>query len=374
VIKFRFGKGQGANDWGVRIEGLPGVTGTLEGPVETTLTANGVKARVGLYDEPFFFDLIGFRETRSFGTIRIRNDRNFFDGQNDTALVLEIPDANLGTIGSNLDVWGQTLRFGGTCDASISVFLRRAAMLFATPLALTAVLAACGDSGSGSQVVVPAPLPSGTGTATPTPTATAVSYNVDNCFTQTVQGQTGVTATLQSQIIPDTLKLDITRSTRFPNGRHPADPVVDILLAELFLDMTVTGQGPNTFANIPLNPPTNDKPFSLTFPFLAIPTVRRLWRAARDRASTSARTRIGLCQRGSHGQPGDRHRAGRLLDQEQLQRRHAGGRCHQQQVPRRIQERVAQVLRPDRRRSYQSGPEDLRPHIVTARGSRENLT
>ncbi len=113
VIKFRFGKGQGPNDWGVRIEGLPGVTGTLEGPVETDLAANGVKARVGLFDEPFFFDLIGFRETRSFGTIRIRNDRNFFDGQNDTALVLEIPDANLGTIGSNLDVWGQTLRFGG---------------------------------------------------------------------------------------------------------------------------------------------------------------------------------------------------------------------------------------------------------------------
>ena len=27
VIKFRFGKGQGPNDWGVRIEGLPGVTG-----------------------------------------------------------------------------------------------------------------------------------------------------------------------------------------------------------------------------------------------------------------------------------------------------------------------------------------------------------
>ena len=152
-----------------------------------------------------------------------------------------------------------------------SFSLRRAAIIFATPLALTALLAACGDSGSGSQVVVPAPLPSGTGTATPTPTPTAVSYNVDNCFTQTVQGQTGVTATLQSQIIPDTLKLDITRSTRFPNGRHPADPVVDILLAELFLDMTVTGQGPNTFANIPLNPPTNDKPFSLTFPFLANP-------------------------------------------------------------------------------------------------------
>lgn len=113
MIKARFGKGQGANDWGVRFEGIPGVTGALEGPVETTLTANGVKARAGLIDEPFFFDLIGFRETRSFGTIRIRNDRNFFDGQNDTVIVFEIPDANLGSNVSKIDVWGQTLRFGG---------------------------------------------------------------------------------------------------------------------------------------------------------------------------------------------------------------------------------------------------------------------
>lgn len=113
TVKFRFGKGAGDNDWGVRIEGVPGVSGTIEGPVETNLEKDGVKARVGLFDEPFFFDLIGFRETRSFQQIRIRNDRNFFDGQNDTAIVLEIPDAKLGSGVTALDLWGQTARFGG---------------------------------------------------------------------------------------------------------------------------------------------------------------------------------------------------------------------------------------------------------------------
>jgi len=113
TIKARFGKGAGANDWGVRFEGIPGVSGTIEGPVDTNLEKDGVKARAGLFDEPFFFDLIGFRETASFGTIRIRNDRNFFDGQNDTALVFEIPDANFGAGVDNIEVWGQTLRFGG---------------------------------------------------------------------------------------------------------------------------------------------------------------------------------------------------------------------------------------------------------------------
>lgn len=113
TIRARFGRGEGANDWGVRFEGVPGVSGAIEGPVDNNLEKDGVKARAGLFDEPFFFDLIGFRETRSFGEIRIRNDRNFFDGKNDTAFVFEIPDANFGPGVDNLEIHGQTLRFGG---------------------------------------------------------------------------------------------------------------------------------------------------------------------------------------------------------------------------------------------------------------------
>lgn len=139
----------------------------------------------------------------------------------------------------------------------------------ATPLALATLLVSCGEDGAGSQVVVPAPLPSTTATGTPTPTATAVSYNVDRCFTQAIQGENG--ATLTSILIPDTLKLDLTRTSHFPNGRDLDDQIIDILLATLLLDMTVTGQGPNTLAGVPLNPPANDKPFSITFPYLAPP-------------------------------------------------------------------------------------------------------
>ncbi|MCW1381479.1 DUF4331 domain-containing protein [Novosphingobium sp. KCTC 2891] len=149
--------------------------------------------------------------------------------------------------------------------------LSRAAMLFGAPVALALTLAACGEDGAGSVVVVPAPQPSTTGTPTPTPTPSEIAYDVTPCFSQQIQGQTGATSTLKGIIIPDTLKLDLTRPTRWPNGRHPSDPVVDLLLATLFLDMSASGQGPNTLANIPLDPPSNDKPFSLNFPFLAAP-------------------------------------------------------------------------------------------------------
>jgi hypothetical protein len=113
VIKARFGPGKNPNEWGVRFEGVPGVTGTIEGPVETTLVKDGVKARAGLFDEPFFFDLQGFRESRSMGKVRFDNRRNFFDGNNDTALVLEIPkDRFVGTT-MPLGFWITTSRLGG---------------------------------------------------------------------------------------------------------------------------------------------------------------------------------------------------------------------------------------------------------------------
>jgi len=113
------------------------------------------------------------------------------------------------------------------------------------------------------------PAPTPTPTPAPVTTAMSLTYNVENCFAQTVPGTGG--ETLRSLIIPDTLKLDLSRPSGFPNGRDLDDPVVDILLAMIFLDFTVTGQSTMTFANLPLNPPGNDRPFTATFPFLAPP-------------------------------------------------------------------------------------------------------
>ena len=113
VIRARFGRGQGPDEWGVRIEGVPGVTGAIEGPVETTLTKDGVTARAGLFDDPFFFDSRGLRESRTLGAIRIDNERDFFAAQNDTAIVLELPADRFASATAPLAVWTTTSRIGG---------------------------------------------------------------------------------------------------------------------------------------------------------------------------------------------------------------------------------------------------------------------
>lgn len=111
-IQFRFGF-DANNNPGVQITGLPG-SGVLVGPVETNLTTpNGIMVRAGLFDDPFFFDLQGFRETRNTGTLRFNNQRDFFLTQNDTAIVIQIPRTLIENGSHTIDIWGTTARFGG---------------------------------------------------------------------------------------------------------------------------------------------------------------------------------------------------------------------------------------------------------------------
>ena len=72
-------------------------------------------------------------------------------------------------------------------------------------------------------------------------------------------------------VVPDTLKIDTSMGAGFPNGRGLTDPVMDVTLALVLLDMTAEGQDPGTLAGLPLNPPANDIPFGTVFPYLATP-------------------------------------------------------------------------------------------------------
>ncbi|MEM9068220.1 MAG: DUF4331 family protein [Myxococcota bacterium] len=69
-------------------------------------------------------------------------------------------------------------------------------------------------------------------------------------------------------VIPDTLSLNTEAPSGFPNGRRLADPVGDVTLAVILLDLET--HAPDTLASLPLNPSANDRGFG-EFPYLAEP-------------------------------------------------------------------------------------------------------
>ncbi|ATE63492.1 hypothetical protein [Rhizorhabdus dicambivorans] len=110
-IHFRFGQNGSAT--GVQFTGVPGTTGAIEGPVEADLRQGQSVVRAGLFDDPFFFDLEGFRATRATGALSFRSNRNFFAGQNLTAGVVQFPRSAIDTGSGKIRIWATSARFGG---------------------------------------------------------------------------------------------------------------------------------------------------------------------------------------------------------------------------------------------------------------------
>lgn len=111
-VHARFGQ-DGAGNWGVQVENLPGADGTVTGAVESNLTSGDAMVYAGLRDDPFFFDLTGFRETLMMGTLRFMPERDFFEGTNATALVLEMSLSGALGGADGLQIWTTTGTIGG---------------------------------------------------------------------------------------------------------------------------------------------------------------------------------------------------------------------------------------------------------------------
>jgi hypothetical protein len=113
-ITFQFGSAVGSANgpYGIRVRGVPG-TGDIVGSVERTIEQDGVKVRAALVDDPFFFDSQGLRESREMGTLRFRNDRDFFAAQNITSVVIEVPRNRIENGTHVLDIWSTADRLGG---------------------------------------------------------------------------------------------------------------------------------------------------------------------------------------------------------------------------------------------------------------------
>jgi hypothetical protein len=113
------------------------------------------------------------------------------------------------------------------------------------------LLASCGGGNSSSA------------SASGPPVSAQAAVDVTPCLNQVVyEGRT-----VANLVVPDVLQLDMTQPSGFPNGRKLTDPVIDITLAVLFLDLK--SQPATTFANLPLDPTSTGVPEPATFPYLS---------------------------------------------------------------------------------------------------------
>lgn len=111
-ILVRFGQDDVGNCF-VRVDGAPGAGGeVIEAPVEHTRTRGSVSVFAGLRDDPFFFDLTGFRNTLMTGDLSFVNDRDFFAMKNASALVIELPLNAVSPTNAPFDTWVTTSRTG----------------------------------------------------------------------------------------------------------------------------------------------------------------------------------------------------------------------------------------------------------------------
>ena len=98
-----------AGNWGYRIDGVPGAGGPIVNRIGATTDLGGAKAFCGVREDPFFFDLMGFRTTLTSGDLAFDNTRDFFAGLNVSTVVIEIPLRALPGDGP-YHIWGTTSR------------------------------------------------------------------------------------------------------------------------------------------------------------------------------------------------------------------------------------------------------------------------
>lgn len=113
TILIRFGPGSQPGQFGVQVSGVPGTSSAIVGSVQSTISQDGVLVHAGLFDDPFFFDGQGLRETRMTGTLSFDNQRDAFGGQNITAVVISIPRERIANGTNQIDLWSTSLRLGG---------------------------------------------------------------------------------------------------------------------------------------------------------------------------------------------------------------------------------------------------------------------
>ena len=111
-IRFALSAGGAA---AVQVKGLPGGDPVVQGEVESTLQAgNGLRVMATERDDPFFFDLAGYEDTLSSGTLSFDSSRDAFAGTNVFSVVLEMDAAAASAGSDDLQLWTTSARLQET--------------------------------------------------------------------------------------------------------------------------------------------------------------------------------------------------------------------------------------------------------------------
>lgn len=217
----------GAQPWKLEFRGFgprfraSATTGGVPADLE-----NGARVAAGVFDDPFFFDLLAFRAGLAFDS---DGSINFFRGLNTLALVVEVPDEIFGGAGT-IGVW---------CSTSTG---RTQADRMGRPAINTVlVTSARKDAFNRAQPRDDAAFRSD---------AAAIIASLNGGDAETAAG-------LAEFLFPDILTYSPGSAPGFPNGRRLEDDVIDAELQLLTGDPSVSD-----FVG-------NDSAFREEFPYLA---------------------------------------------------------------------------------------------------------
>jgi hypothetical protein len=194
----------------------------------------GGMLRAGVFDDPFFFDLVGF-----LGLDFCNPGTNFFTGLNISAIVLEVPSAWLGS--SNVGVWARTVLNDQQIDR------------MARPAINTVFIPNNPFEPSGSEPSQKNAFNAGK----PRRDQRDFRGEVVDTLAIFYPGDPTTVNALANILLPDILTVDTSNPAGFLNGRGLADDVID---AELAL---VTNGAVTTDCV------ANDSAFTNSFPYLA---------------------------------------------------------------------------------------------------------
>ncbi|MEP7040215.1 MAG: DUF4331 family protein [Chloroflexota bacterium] len=232
---------------------LVGITGT-------TTTIGGRSVFAGLVDDPFFFDLDGFKHFKTTllagsadpSQICDANpDVNFFAGFNATAIVLEVPDADLG--GANIGVWAETRIGGSQIDR------------MGKP-AINTVFNTTDADKNAYNAAEPANDP-----ADWTANVAGVTSAIRQALGEAPAAADAYGATLAGLLLPDVLNYDTTTAANYGaplNGRALTDDVIDISYSVITDGLGAAGAPAVTSDCV-----ANDSTFRPAFPYWGVANV-----------------------------------------------------------------------------------------------------